>query len=86
VRVRPAQSERMVEALRAAGKPVSHRVIAEMGHSPGYWAHHLTVLRDTEAHLRTCLGGRANRIEAFELLSAVWTRASGWWRSSVTGS
>lgn len=86
VRVRPDQSERMVAALRAAGKPVRHRVIAEMGHSPGYWAHHLTVLRETEAHLRACLGGRANRIEAFELLAGAWTRASGWWRDARGGS
>ncbi|MFN0164399.1 MAG: prolyl oligopeptidase family serine peptidase [Burkholderiales bacterium] len=86
VRVRPEQSARMVAALRAAGKNVRHRVIAEMGHNPGYWAHHLTVLRETETHLRTCLGGRANRIEAFELLSGLWTRASAWWRSSAAGS
>lgn len=85
VRVRPDQSERMVAALRAADKPVRHRVLAEMGHNPGYWAHHLTILRETEAHLHTCLGGRANRIEAFELFARLWTRASAWWRPSRPG-
>jgi dipeptidyl aminopeptidase/acylaminoacyl peptidase len=82
VRVRPDQAERMVAALHAAAKPVRYVPIAEMGHNPGYWAHHLTILRETEAHLKGCLGGRANRVEAFEWLARAWTRAAAWWRGA----
>ena len=66
VRVRIEQSERMADALRRAGKPVRFVRIPEMGHSTGYWAHHLLVLREAEAFLADCLGGRAARFDLLE--------------------
>jgi dipeptidyl aminopeptidase/acylaminoacyl peptidase len=66
VRVRPEQSARMVEALRRRGRQVEYVTIPEMGHSMGYWAHHLRVLRATETFLSDCLGGRAARFDPLE--------------------
>jgi dipeptidyl aminopeptidase/acylaminoacyl peptidase len=66
VRVRPEQSARMVEALRSRGRPVQYVTVPEMGHSMGYWAHHLRVLRATETFLADCLGGRAARFDPLE--------------------
>ena len=40
--------------------------VPEMGHSMGYWAHHLRVLRATETFLADCLGGRAARFDPLE--------------------
>ena len=77
VRVRIDQAERMVEALRRAGKPVEYLAIPDMGHSMGWWAHRLTVLRKTEDFLQRCLGGRASRFDPFDAIAWVWTRISG---------
>ncbi len=66
VRVRPEQAERMVEALTHASRPVAYVSIPDMGHSLGYWPHHLLVLRQSEEFLADCLGGRAARFDAFE--------------------
>jgi dipeptidyl aminopeptidase/acylaminoacyl peptidase len=66
VRVRAEQSARMVEALRSQGRPVEYVTVPEMGHSMGYWAHHLRVLRATETFLADCLGGRAARFDLLE--------------------
>ncbi|MCC7082068.1 MAG: S9 family peptidase [Burkholderiales bacterium] len=66
VRVRAEQSVRMVEALRSRGRRVQYVAIPEMGHSLGYWAHHLRVLRAAETFLADCLGGRAARFDALE--------------------
>lgn len=66
VRVRAEQSARMVEALRSQGRPVEYVTVPEMGHSMGYWAHHLRVLRATETFLADCLGGRAARFDPLE--------------------
>jgi dipeptidyl aminopeptidase/acylaminoacyl peptidase len=74
VRVRPDQAERMVAALRRAGKPVDYLVIPQMGHGMGWWAHRLAVLRRTETFLHGCLGGRASRFDAFDPIAWVWTR------------
>ncbi len=74
VRVRIDQAERMVEALKRAGKPVEYLPIPEMSHGMGYWVHRLAVLRRTEEFLRRCLGGRASRFDAYEAVGWVWTR------------
>jgi dipeptidyl aminopeptidase/acylaminoacyl peptidase len=74
VRVRPDQAERMVAALRRAGKPVDYLVIPDMGHGMGWWAHRLVVLRKTEAFLHGCLGGRASRFDPFDVIAWAWTR------------
>lgn len=76
VRVRIDQSQRMADALRQAGKPVRFVPIAEMGHTPGYWAHQQKVLRETETFLHGCIGGRASRFDPFDALAWVWTRVS----------
>jgi dipeptidyl aminopeptidase/acylaminoacyl peptidase len=77
VRVRAEQAERMVQALERKGKPVQYLFIPEMGHSMGYWAHRLAVLRRVERFLRECIGGRASRLEAFDLVAWAWTRSTG---------
>ena len=74
VRVRIDQSERMVQALRSAGKEVEYLPIPDMGHGLGWWVHRLTVLRRTEAFLQRCLGGRASRFDPLESLAWVWAR------------
>jgi dipeptidyl aminopeptidase/acylaminoacyl peptidase len=76
--VRVDQAERMVQALRQAGKPVEYLKVREMGHSMGYWAHRFEVLRTTEAFLQRCLGGRASRFDTFDTLTWVWTRLKRW--------
>ena len=74
VRVRRDQAERMVAALQHAGKPVDYLLIRDMGHSMGYWAHRLAILRRTETFLHGCLGGRASRFDPFDAVAWVWTR------------
>ena len=76
VRVRIDQAERMVKALRLAGKPVEYLPIPDMGHGMGYWAHQLAILRRTEGFLQRCIGGRASRFDPFDAVSWVWTRVS----------
>jgi dipeptidyl aminopeptidase/acylaminoacyl peptidase len=74
VRVRLDQAERMVDALRRAGKPVEYLAIEDMGHGMGWWVHRLAVLRRTEDFLQRCIGGRASRFDPFDAVSWVWTR------------
>lgn len=74
VRVAIDQAQRMVEALRRAGKPVEYLAIEDMGHGMGWWAHRLAVLRSTEDFLQRCVGGRASRFDPFDAVSWVWTR------------
>jgi dipeptidyl aminopeptidase/acylaminoacyl peptidase len=76
VRVRAEQAERMVQALRRAGKPVEYLAIPEMGHGMGYWAHRLAFLRKTETFLHGCIGGRASRFDPFDAIAWIWTRIS----------
>jgi len=66
IRVLPEQSRTMAARLSALGKPVEYVELPEMGHSTGYWAHHLAVLRRSEEFLARCLGGRAARFDALE--------------------
>ena len=74
VRVRPDQAERMVQALERAGTPVEYLKIPQMGHGMGYWAHRLAILRKTETFLRGCIGGRASRLDPFEIVAWAWAR------------
>jgi len=83
VRVRVDQSDRMVAALRRAGKPVEYVRIPDMGHNLGWWAHRIAVLGRTEAFLRTCLGGRASRFDWFGAVAWVWTRISRYRESAA---
>lgn len=78
VRVRIDQAERMVAALRQAGKPVQYVPVADMGHGASWWVHRLAFLRHTENFLQRCLGGRASRIDYYEPLAWAWHRISRW--------
>lgn len=77
VRVRIDQAERMVDALRRAGKPVEYLAIEDMGHGMGWWVHRLAVMRRTEDFLQRCIGGRASRFDPFDAVAWVWTRIAG---------
>lgn len=74
VRVRVAQSRAMAERLKSAGKDVRYVEIEDMGHSLGYWAHHLMVLRKSENFLAECLGGRAARFDIIEWVARLTGR------------
>jgi dipeptidyl aminopeptidase/acylaminoacyl peptidase len=76
VRVLVDQSDRMVAALRRAGKPVEYLRIPDMGHDSGWWVYQLAVLRKTEDFLQRCLGGRASRFDWFDAVAWAWERIS----------
>jgi dipeptidyl aminopeptidase/acylaminoacyl peptidase len=84
VRVRVDQADRMVAALRAAGKQVEYLRIPDMGHDTGWWVHQLAVLRSTEHFLQGCLGGRASRFDWFDPLAWAWWRISRWREGSAS--
>jgi dipeptidyl aminopeptidase/acylaminoacyl peptidase len=67
VRVKQTQSDRMVEALRAAGKPVEYVVIAGEGHRIRHWKNRLKIYRKTEDFLASCLGGRSSGFDYYQL-------------------
>ena len=67
VRVKQDQSDRMVEALRAAGKPVEYVVISGEGHRIRHWKNRLTLFRKTEDFLADCLGGRSSGFDYYQL-------------------
>lgn len=69
VRVAPEQSERMVAALRQAGKAVDYLKIEGMGHGGGHWPSKLRIYRKTEDFLAACLGGRSSGFDILELVS-----------------
>ena len=77
-RVPPEQSRTMVARLRAQAKPVQYVELPQMGHSMGYWAHHLAVLRRSETFLADCLGGRAARFDALEWVARLSGRLPIW--------
>jgi dipeptidyl aminopeptidase/acylaminoacyl peptidase len=74
VRVRPSQSQAMVRALRSANKDVRYIELDDLGHSLGYWAHHLLVLRQAEKFFAECLGGRAARFDTMEWVARLTGR------------
>jgi dipeptidyl aminopeptidase/acylaminoacyl peptidase len=74
LRVRIDQAERMVDALRRAGKPVEYMPVPGMSHGLGYWVHRRAVLRRTEDFLQRCLGGRARRFDPYDAVVWAWTR------------
>lgn len=67
VRVKQDQSDRMVQALRAAGKDVDYRVIPGEGHHIRHWKNRLDVYRATEDFLASCLGGRSSGFDYYQL-------------------
>jgi dipeptidyl aminopeptidase/acylaminoacyl peptidase len=69
VRSAADQSDNMVAALRAAGKPVEYMRISGMGHGSTYWPHNLRIYRKTEDFLSECLGGRSSGFDYYELVA-----------------
>jgi dipeptidyl aminopeptidase/acylaminoacyl peptidase len=66
-RVKLEQSERMVDALRRAGKAVDLVTFRGDGHGNQKWANNLTMYRKTEDFLATCLGGRSSGFDYYQL-------------------
>ncbi|NKC14003.1 MAG: prolyl oligopeptidase family serine peptidase [Gammaproteobacteria bacterium] len=66
-RVRNDQSERMVAALKAAGKNVTYHVFANEGHGFRHWKNRMTTLRKVEDFLAGCLGGRSSGFDYYQL-------------------
>ena len=67
VRVKQEQSDRMVAALRAAGKEVDYLVLSGEGHGIRHWPSRLKVYRATEDFLAHCLGGRSSGFDYYQL-------------------
>lgn len=67
VRVKLDQSERMVAALRAAGKPVEYLTFQGDGHGNQKWNNNLAMYRKTEDFLAGCLGGRSSGFDYYQL-------------------
>ena len=72
-RVKIDQAERMVQALRQAGKPVDYLVFEREGHGLEHWTSRLRYFRKIEDFLAGCLGGRSGGLDLFEL-PARWMR------------
>jgi dipeptidyl aminopeptidase/acylaminoacyl peptidase len=66
-RVRLEQSEKMVAALRLAGKPVDYYTFKGDGHGNQKWNNNLTLYRKSEDFLAQCLGGRSKGLDYYEL-------------------
>lgn len=67
IRVKQSQSDRMVKALRDAGKDVEYKVIKGEGHNIRHWKNRLDLYRDTEDFLAECLGGRSSGFDYYQL-------------------
>ncbi|MDH6590812.1 dipeptidyl aminopeptidase/acylaminoacyl peptidase [Variovorax sp. TBS-050B] len=66
-RVKFDQSERMVAALRAAGKPVEFVSFRGDGHGNQKWSNNLAMYRHAEDFLAGCLGGRSSGFDYYQL-------------------
>ncbi len=66
-RVKIDQAERMVQALRQAGKPVDYLVFEREGHGLEHWTSRVRYFRKLEDFLAGCLGGRSGGFDFFEL-------------------
>ncbi len=68
VRVRRDQSDRLVEALRARGRPVEYLLVEGAGHVGGAWkwSQRLRLYRAVEDFLASCLGGRSGGFDLYE--------------------
>ena len=66
-RVKIDQSDRMVAALKAAGKNVDYKVIKGEGHGYGHWKNQLDYYRKAEDFLSECLGGRSSGFDFYQL-------------------
>lgn len=68
-RVKRAQSDQMVEALRQAGKQVDYMPLENEGHGTRNWPNNLKIYRRAEDFLAKCLGGRSSGFDLYELAS-----------------
>jgi dipeptidyl aminopeptidase/acylaminoacyl peptidase len=68
-RVKLEQSELMVAALKQAGKQVDFVTFQGDGHGNFKWSNNLTMFRKTEDFLASCLGGRSNGFDYYQLVS-----------------
>ncbi len=66
-RVKLDQSERMVAALRAAGKTVTFKSVADEGHGFQHWKNRTAMFRQVEDFFANCLGGRSSGFELYSL-------------------
>ncbi len=66
-RVSVDQSDRMVEALRKSGSPVTYIRVKDEGHGFGHWKNQLKLYRLTEDFFADCLGGRSSGFDFYEL-------------------
>ena len=66
-RVKLEQSERMVAALRQAGKEVEYLTFTGDGHGNQKWSNNLAMYRKTEDFLAQCLGGRTSGFDYYQL-------------------
>jgi dipeptidyl aminopeptidase/acylaminoacyl peptidase len=66
-RVKLDQSQRMAQALRAAGKHVELQVFDKAGHGFYRWQDRMREFRLTEDFLAPCLGGRSGGFDLFEV-------------------
>jgi dipeptidyl aminopeptidase/acylaminoacyl peptidase len=66
-RVKIDQSDRMVDALRKAGKDVRYVTFKGDGHGNQKWNNNLTMYRESEDFLAKCLGGRSSGFDYYQL-------------------
>lgn len=66
-RVKIDQSDRMVDALRKAGKDVRYITFKGDGHGNQKWNNNLTMYRESEDFLAKCLGGRSAGFDYYQL-------------------
>ncbi len=68
VRVLKGDSDDVVAALKARNHPVDYLVFADEGHSISKWRNRLAMWRTVEDTLASCLGGRSNGFDYFQLM------------------
>jgi dipeptidyl aminopeptidase/acylaminoacyl peptidase len=68
VRVIKQDSDDVVAALQKLGRPVEYMVFNDEGHSISKWRNRLALSRKIEDSLATCLGGRSNGFDFYELM------------------
>lgn len=68
VRVLRQDSDEVVAALRALGRPVTHLRFADEGHQVRKWRNRLAMWREIEDTLAGCLGGRSAGFDVYQLM------------------
>ena len=68
VRVLRQDSDEVVAELQRLGRPVRYMSFADEGHSVRKWRNRLALWREVEDTLATCLGGRSNGFDYYQLM------------------